>query len=177
MKNKKLSRFEKLCEAIEEENLFNLGDEDDIVDDYEDNIDDIEGGDEGIGDEELGGEVTLTVSAEQVAVLKDILAQLDTEEGEEEDEFGGEEELGGDEEDGLDIENLEEEAVEFENAPDPESVKNKTKSGKASTKTGDLERDANAADEGPEKPFKFVRKEVPQELKHKTTSGHKGSKD
>lgn len=173
MKNKKLSRFEKLCEAIEEENLFDFGGEDDIIDDYEDNIDDIPGEGE-VGDEEVGGEVTLTVSAEQVAVLKDILAQLDGEgEGEEElgDELGGEGEGEVDEEPS-DIEELEEEAVEFENAPDAETVKNKTKSGKASTKTGDLEKDSNA-EEGPEKPFKFVRKEVPQELKHKTT-GTKG---
>jgi hypothetical protein len=182
MKNKKLSRFEKLCEAIEEENLFDFGNEEegesDIVDDYEGNIDDIEG-EEGEGE---GESVTITISSDQVTVLSDILTQIaDTmgdeegEEGEEEDEFGSDdiEALDSESDYGDDDDSLNEEAVEFETPPSAESVQKKTKSGKAAKKVGDLDQEsgASSAKEGPEKPFRFVRKEVPQELKHKTTSG------
>lgn len=174
MKNQKTSfmqKFERLYkEAVEEDNLFgNQGE--DIIDDYEDNIDEIED-----GEEVENGEVTLTLDRETAQMLCDLIsAQLEDEDGEEEEgeeEEGEEEEedLFGDEEDVDDIEELEEEAVEFENAPDAESVRSKTKSGKASTKTGDLDSESSARD-GEEKQYKFVKREKPQELKYKTTKG------
>jgi hypothetical protein len=161
--NSFMQKFERLYkEAVEDDNLFGeLGDEgvEDITDDYE-------GGTEGDA-EVTEGEVTLTLTADQVSVLRDVLAQLDgEEEGEEEgeeDEFGDIEDLEGDDEQF-------EEAVESENAPDAESVRNSTKSGKAAKNTGDLDCDSHSKD-GEEKQYKFVKREKPQELKYKTTKG------
>ena len=170
MKNQKTSfmqKFERLYkEAVEDDNLF--GDQgEDIIDDYESDIDEIEDTEEG------GEEVTITLTSDQVEVLRDILSQVEgDEEGEEEEEGEeGEEEFDafGDE-DVSDIEELEEEAVETQSAPDAESVRSKTKSGKASTKTGDLDSDSQAKD-GEEKQYKFVKREKPTELKYKTTKG------
>ena len=172
MKNQKTSfmqKFERLYkEAVEEDNLFgNQGE--DIIDDYEDNIDEIED-----GEEFENGEVTITLDRETAEVLYNLIKPLEAHfEGEEGEEEGEEEDLFGDEEDVDDvddIEELEEEAVEFENAPDAESVRSKTKSGKASTKTGDLDSVSSARD-GEEKQYKFVKREKPQELKYKTTKG------
>jgi hypothetical protein len=163
--------FERLYkEAVEDDNLF--GAEDDVIDDYESDIDEInpEFEDE-VGE---GEDVTITLSQDQVSVLRDILAQVEGDEGEEEgDEFaddeGLEDEFGGDD-DVSDIEELEREAVEFETAPDAESVRNKTKSGKAADNRGDLKKETDKHD-GEEKQYKFVKREKPQELKYKTTKG------
>lgn len=171
MKTKKtsfLSKFDRLCkEALEDDNLF-ADEGDDVIDDYESDIDEIDDGEEG------GEDVTITLTQDQVATLRDILAQIPEDDGEDEfsDEEGGDDEFdafGGDE-DISDIEELEREAVEFEKAPDAESVRTKTKSGKASTKTGDLDKETSAQDTE-EKQYKFVKREKPQELKHKTTKG------
>ena len=160
------SKFERLIEAVENDSLFDDENED-IVDDYEDNIDEI-GDEEG----EMGEEVTITLSQDQVSVLRDILSQVeggDEEEGEEDgDEFDAFDDEGMD--DVSDIEEIEKEAVESENAPDPESARNRTKSGKASTKTGDLDKETNSQD-GEEKQYKFVKREKPTEKKYKTTKG------
>jgi hypothetical protein len=157
-----MQKFERLYkEAVEDDNLF--GDQgEDIIDDYENDIDEIEDTEEG------SEEVTVTLTVDQVEVLRDILSQV---EGEEEEDEEDEEDFDafGDE-DVSDIEELEEEAVETQSAPDAESVRSKTKSGKASTKTGDLDYDSQTKD-GEEKQYKFVKREKPTELKYKTTKG------
>jgi hypothetical protein len=169
MKKQKTSfmqKFERLYkEAVDEDNLFGA-EGDDIIDDYESDIDEL-------GDSEEGGaeEVTITLSTDQVEVLRDILSQVEgDEEGEEEGEEGEEDFDAFGDEDVTDIEELEEEAVETQSAPDAESVRSKTKSGKASTKTGDLDCDSQCKD-GEEKQYKFVKREKPTELKYKTTKG------
>lgn len=168
-------KFETLFEAaMEDENLFDSGD--DVIEDYEDNVDEIN--DEFKDEGEEGGDVTITLTADQVSVLRDVLAQLDG--GEEEESFEDEDEEddvfgGGDDEfdDVSDIDELEREAVEFENAPDAESVRAKTKSGKAegTVKPGDFFKKETEKKDGEEKQYKFVKREKPQELKHKTTKG------
>jgi hypothetical protein len=172
------SAFDRLFREAFEDDFLNQGSSDeggeDIVDDYENEISPIE------GEEEGGEDVTITISADQVAVLKDILSQLEG--GEEEEEFEDEgegegfDEFGDEgDEDVTDIEELEREAVEFEKAPDAESVRTKTKSGKASTKTGELDRDSSAQDTE-EKQYKFVKRVKPTEHKTKTTKGSSGEK-
>jgi hypothetical protein len=171
MKTKKtsfLSKFDRLCkEALEDDNLF-ADEGEDIVDDYESDIDEIEDTEEG------GEDVTITLSQDQVSVLRDILAQVEGDESEE-DEFPDEEgdedgfdDFGGD--DISDIEELEKEAVESQSAPSAESARGRTKSGKASDKTGDLDKETETKD-GEEKQYKFVKRTKPTELKHKTTKG------
>ena len=173
MKNTKKtfsSKFERLVEAVEDDNLFD-DEGKDIVDDYEGNIDDIE--DDGA---EEGEVVTIELSVDQVEVLRDILGQLDVEGGEDEDFEDDEGEEGEDEFDAFgendisDIEELEKEAVESQAAPTAETARGRTKSGKASNKTGDLDVDSQAKD-GEEKQYKFVKREKPTELKYKTTKG------
>jgi hypothetical protein len=162
--------FERLYkEAVEDDNLF--GAEDDVIDDYESDIDEINPEFEEDG-EETSGSVTLELSPEQVDLLKDILGQLDDlDDAEEEfaDDEGLEDEFGGDD-DVSDIEELEKEAVESESAPDPESARNRTKSGKAADNRGDLKKETEKQDTE-EKQYKFVKREKPQELKYKTTKG------
>lgn len=172
MKTKKtsfLSKFDRLCkEALEDDNLF-ADEGDDVIDDYDSDTDEI-------GGEEESETTTYTVnlSEEEVSVLRSILGQVD-EVDSADDEFssdeGGNDEFDAFGDDGItDIEELEREAVEFEKAPDAESARNRTKSGKASTKTGDLDKETSAQDTE-EKQYKFVKREKPQELKHKTTKG------
>lgn len=172
MKTKKtsfLSKFDRLCkEALEDDNLF-ADEGDDIIDDYESDIDEIDDGEEG------GEDVTITLSQDQVSVLRDILSQVEGDESDE-DEFSDEE---GSDEDGFDdfggddisdIEELEKEAVESQSAPSAEAARGRTKGGKASDKTGDLEKETETKD-GEEKQYKFVKRTKPTELKHKTTKG------
>ena len=165
----KLGKFERLFEAVQDDELF--GDED-VVDTYEDEIDSIEG-DEEFGDDEA--EVTLTIDRATAQTLLDIIqaAVGGEEEGEEEDEFGGEDELDefGGEDFGED--ELEQEAVEFENAPDAETVRKGTKSGKVAKQkaNGELFDKETSKQDGEEKQYKFVKREKPTELKYKTTKG------
>lgn len=164
-KNSFSSKFEKLYkEALEDDNLFS-GESDDVIEDYEDNIDDVEDYD----GEESGEDVTITLSASQVDVLREILSQVD---GEGDEDFGNDEDFGDDDDDDdvSDIEELGKEAVEMQKAPEAETARSRTKSGKASTKTGDLDYDSQSQDTE-EKQYKFVKREKPQELKHKTTKG------
>lgn len=162
--------FERLYkEAVEDDNLF--GAEDDVIDDYESDIDEINPEFEDEGGE--GEDVTITLTQDQVSVLRDILAQVEGgEEGEEDfsDDEGLEDDGFGGDDDVSDIEELEKEAVEFETAPDAESVCNKTKSGKAADNRGDLKKETEKQDTE-EKQYKFVKREKPQELKYKTTKG------
>jgi hypothetical protein len=173
MKTKKtsfLSKFDRLCkEALEDDNLF-ADEGEDIVDDYESDIDEIEDGEEG-----ETTTYTVELSEEEVGVLRSILDQVG-EVDEAEDEFSDED---GSDEDGFDdfggddisdIEELEKEAVESQSAPSAESARGRTKSGKASDKTGDLDKETETKD-GEEKQYKFVKRTKPTELKHKTTKG------
>lgn len=169
------SKFETLFEAaMEDENLFQ---DDDVIDDYESNIDDIndEFKDEG---EEGGEDVTITLSQSQVSALREILSLVDGDASEEDNEDeegfsdGEEDEFDAFQTSDDDFEELEREAVESEKAPSPEAARNRTKSGKAEgkVKPGDLEYDSQAKD-GEEKQYKFVKRQKPTELKHKTTKG------
>lgn len=165
------SKFERLIEAIENDNLFDDGNKD-IVDDYESNTSEIKDDEKG----DFSEDVTITLSTDQVEVLRAILSQVD---GEEEDYDGdGDGDGDGDEEEEYEYEyeyekepiELEKEAIEYEKAPDPESACNRTKTGKTSTKTGDLDCDSHSKDTE-ENQYKFVKREKPQELKYKTTKG------
>lgn len=166
MKNKKtsfLDKFQRLYkEAVEDGNLFD-SEADSSFDDFDIGEEDFDTTDE------VGGEsVTITLTQDQVSCLRDILSQVD---GGVEDELGEEEDFSDDEfSDVSDIEELEKEAVEFENAPDAESARSRTKTGKAADNTGDLPKETQSQDTE-EKQYKFVKREKPQELKHKTTKG------
>jgi len=151
------SKFETLFEAaMEDDNLFNS--EEEIIDQYDDvNETPSE-------DEEEVSEVTIKLTSDQVDVLKAILDQL---EGDTEEEVAPEDSL----DDGIEeLEELEKESVEFETAPDADTVVNSTKSGKATTDTGELDTETSKKD-GEEKQYKFVKREKPEELKYKTTKG------
>lgn len=190
MKKKQTKKFETkfdklLSEAFEDD--FLTSDEEGPMDEYEDEISPVEG-EEG---EEGGEDVTITLTSDQVAVLKDVLSQLDTEEysDEEENTFEGGDEEG--EEDISDIEELEKESSEVyskhglaETAPDAETVRNTTKKGKAADNTGELERDSTKED-GHEKQYKFVKRgknksgevENPEPKKYKQVSASKAKPD
>tara|TARA_R110000765_G_scaffold7963_4_gene26020 strand:+ start:41875 stop:42408 length:534 start_codon:yes stop_codon:yes gene_type:complete len=173
MKNKntktKFGAFDRLFnEAFDDSKFF-----DDSEDSGSDILDDVEGASDEFGGEEEGEvDVTITLTADQVSVLKEIIAQLGDEdegEGEEADEFGGDE--GGE---GIeDLEGLNEEAVESESAPDAETVRTKTKTGKAAEASGEWDKDSSTED-GEEKQYKFVKRVKPTEYKTKQTKGSSG---
>jgi len=157
---KKLTKFEALFErAINENSMFG-DDEDEVIDDYE-------GGESSFDDtsEFSDEDVTITLTQNQISVLKEILAQVDG--GDEESDEESEDE---DIDDIDDIEELEKEAIESEKGVSAETARNHTKSGKAVDNTGDLEKETETED-GEEKQYKFVKRTKPQELKHKTTKG------
>lgn len=158
-----MKKFDKLFkEAIEDDDLFS-DETKDVVDDYESVEEPLE--------EPVAEEVTVTLTSEEVSALRSIQAKLDAETTPAEDELGGED-LGLGEDDFSEIEELEREAVETETPPTPESAIKKSWTGKAVDQRGDLEgaEKAKGHDEG--RVYKFVKREKPQELKHKTT-GHK----
>jgi hypothetical protein len=167
-KTTKFGAFDRLFkEAFDDTNLFDDGGEE-VMDELEGGAEvEVDNNDEG------GADVTITLTGDQVSVLKDILALVDGDDSEE-DVLGGEDDVVGIE--GVtDIEELEEEAVEMEKAPSAESAASRTKDGKAAPASGDLEKDSSVED-GEEKQYKFVKRQKPQELKHKTTKGSSGEK-
>ncbi len=173
MKNKntktKFGAFDRLFnEAFDDSKFF-----DDSEDSGSDILDDVEGASDEFGDEEEGAaDVTITLTADQAAVLKDIYMQLEDEGGEEEGEEAADEFGGGDE--GIeDIEGLNEEAVESESAPSAETVRTKTKTGKAAEASGEWDKDSTLED-GEEKQYKFVKRVKTVEHKIKTTKGSSG---
>lgn len=187
-KNKKtqktgLGAFDRLVsEALEDDFLNPSEGEDGVMDEYEDEISPIDG--EG---EEGGEDVTITVTADQAAVLKDVLSQLEGEEyNDEENSFEGDEGEGDEDEDITDIEELERESVETkgEKGVDGNAAISKTKSGKAADNTGELE-GVDGSKMGEEQQYKFVKRgknksgdvEKPEPKKYRVVSGSKANPD
>ena len=103
--SKNKSTFDRLFEDVMGGDLdMELGGGDDL---------DLDNDDEGLGDEEGGEDVTITLSADQVSLLKDILGQLDGGE----DEFGDVDDIEDIEGEGDDLE-FPESHVELSAAPD-----------------------------------------------------------
>ena len=72
-----------------------------------------------------------------------------------------------------DMKQLEEEEIEFEDAPDAEVVRSKTKSGKVDSNiVGDLKKMATKED-NQNKQYRFVKRLKPTEIKRKITSPKK----
>lgn len=188
-KNKKtqktgLGAFDALVNEALEDDFLNPAEDEGVMDEYEDEVVDTAKGDEG------GEDVTITVTADQAAVLKDVLSQLQGEDYEDEDTFEPEDE-GGEDEDVTDIEELEKESTEVyskhglaEKGVEGKTAISKTKSGKAADNTGELE-GVDGQKMGEEQQYKFVKRgknksgdvEKPEPKKYKVVSGSKSTPD
>jgi hypothetical protein len=162
------SKFDKLYkEAFEDEN-FDFGSEEGEGQDMEFGDGDVNVGDEegNVGDNDVVGEL-LSIK-DQIEGLLTQLGYEGEEEGEEEvgDDLGDDNEVGGDE----DIEDLEREAVEYEDVSGKEEELQKKSNQKASPKTGDLDKETSKK-HGMERNYKFVKVNKPEEKKYNTTKG------
>jgi hypothetical protein len=126
------------------------------------------GGNEEAGDNDVIGEL-LGIKDQIDALLTRLGYESEGDTEEVEDEFGGDnDEEGNNDFGGDDLEDLEREAVEYEDVTGKKEELQKKSNQKASSKTGDLDLETSKK-EGMEKNYKFVKVNKPQELKYKTT--------